>query len=344
MWNSAAPEPDGDAADEAVGEAVATADALGLGLGGAAVGGALKAGAGAGPRNRIPPMTSAAAAIPVTRPATIDRRGHICAGAYQYERPAAARETHCYDAAPMSGLSERARTRFVPALLTAFGVTLLAAGLLSYTMPVAADPLPTASPAASAAIVTPAPRITLPPLASVGPTVAPSAPADRVATRVRVAALKIDLPVLPPGGAKDYPLCDAAQWLQSDALGQPGQGRAVYLYGHARAGMFLPLLTASKVKNGKRMLGMVVEVWTSDDQRLLYEITEVRRHVSYKGALDYPFQASHEQLWLQTSEGSGKTFPKLQVVAEPISQEPAERKAAHPKDTSTDCTPPGWNG
>ena len=35
---------------------------------------------------------------------------------------------------------------------------------------------------------------------------------------------------------------------------------------------------ASKIANGKKMLGMVVEVYTSDDQRFLYEITEVRRH------------------------------------------------------------------
>ena len=50
-----------------------------------------------------------------------------------------------------------------------------------------------------------------------------------------------------PGGARDYPLCDAAQYFRADALGQPGQGRATYLYAHARTGMFLPLLTASKV-------------------------------------------------------------------------------------------------
>ncbi len=176
----------------------------------------------------------------------------------------------------MSGLAERARTRFVPALLTALGVTLLAAGLLSYTMPVTAEPLPTASPAASASIATPAPRITLPPLASVGPSASPSAPADRVATRVRVAALKIDLPVVKPGTSTDYPLCDVAQWI--GALGQPGQGRATYLYAHARKGMFLPMLDASLTKKGAKMLGMVVEVWTSDDQRFLYEIVEVRPH------------------------------------------------------------------
>ena len=57
-------------------------------------------------------------------------------------------------------------------------------------------------------------------------------------------------------------------------LGQPGQGKSVYLFAHARTGMFLPLLTASKVSNGKKMLGMIVEVWTADDQRFLYVITD----------------------------------------------------------------------
>ena len=123
----------------------------------------------------------------------------------------------------MSGLAERARTRFVPALLTALGVTLLAAGLLSYTMPVTAEALPTASPSGTgSALATPAPRITLPPLASVGPSTRPSAPADRVATRVRVAALKIDLPVVKPGDANDYPLCDVAMWIGRARTARPG--------------------------------------------------------------------------------------------------------------------------
>jgi hypothetical protein len=244
----------------------------------------------------------------------------------------------------MAGLAERARSRFVPALLTALGVTLLAAGLLSYTMPVTAETLPSASPTrtGSAVVVTPAPRITLPPLVSVGPSTAPSAPADRVATRVRIAALKIDLPVVKPGGPKDYPLCNVAQWFKADGLGQPGQGRATYLYGHARTGMFLPLLTASQVKNGAKMLGMVVEVWTSDDQRFLYEITEVRRHAPYDTALEDALGATTEQLWLQTSEGPapkpGKPpNPKLQVVAMPISQEAADHADAHPKAKPVVC-------
>ena len=42
--------------------------------------------------------------------------------------------------------------------------------------------------------------------------------------------------------------------------------------------MFLPDPRRLAIANGKKMLGMVVEVYTSDDQRFLYEITEVRRH------------------------------------------------------------------
>jgi hypothetical protein len=233
----------------------------------------------------------------------------------------------------MSGLAERARSRFVPALLTALGVTLLAAGLLSYTMPVTAEAIPTATPSRTGtAIATPAPRITIPPLASVGPSTSPSAPADRVATRVRVAALKIDLPVVKPGDSNDYPLCDVAMWI--GALGQPGQGRATYLYAHAREGMFLPLLEASRTKKGKKMLGMVVEVWTSDDQRFLYEIVEVRPH---QLNLDDALAATQEQLWLQTSEGPKGTPGKLQVIARPISQEAADHAAAHPKPKPVKC-------
>jgi hypothetical protein len=233
----------------------------------------------------------------------------------------------------MSGLAERARTRFVPAVLTALGVTLLAAGLLNYTTPVTAESLPTESPAASAALATPAPRITLPPLASVGPSADPSAPADRVATRVRVAALKIDLPVVKPGRPKEYPLCDVAQWL--GALGQPGQGRATYLYAHARTGMFLPLLDASLTKKGRaKLLGMVVEIWTSDDQRFLYEIVDVRRH---QLTLDDATSATDEELWLQTSEGPKGTPGKLQVVARPLSQESSDHASAHPKAKPVVC-------
>lgn len=228
----------------------------------------------------------------------------------------------------MSDLPDRLRTRIFPAILTAAGVTMLAAGLLSYTAPVAAEPaatataspVPTAEPTAS-------PRLTLPPLGSAAPpTPTPTADPDRVATRVRIAALDIDLPVIE--GPDGYPLCDVAMYLKE--LHQPGQGRATYIFAHARDGMFLPLLETRE----KDQLGMVVEVWTSDDYRFLYEVVDVRRD---QRDLTDALSATTEQLWLQTSEGPRGTPGKTQVVAEPISIEAADPAEAHPKPRPVDC-------
>ncbi|MEO6207030.1 MAG: sortase [Candidatus Limnocylindrales bacterium] len=229
----------------------------------------------------------------------------------------------------MVNLGDRIRTRVLPALLTASGVTLLAAGLLSYIPPVAAEPAPTQPPASASpsAAATPSPLITLPPLSSLPPpSASPSADPDRVATRVRVAALDIDMPIVE--GPAGYPYCDVAMYLKE--LKQPGQGGATYLFGHARAGMFLPLLETPE----KTQLGMVVEVWTSDDYRFLYEIVDVRRAQT---SLDDPLSADSEELWLQTSEGPRGTVGKTQVVAEPLSVERADPKDAHPTPKPVDC-------
>lgn len=254
----------------------------------------------------------------------------------------------CYDAAPMADLADRIRLRVLPALLTALGVALLAGGLLSLTSPVTADPLPSPSPTIVASVPpTALPLITFPPLPSdSAPSASPSAPADRVATRVRIAALKIDLPIIRQ--TTDKVPCDVAMYLEDPPehrLGQPGQGRATYLYAHARDGMFLPILDASMIQNGRSMLGMVVEVWTSDDGRFLYEITEVRRHIPADpaaGGLDDALRADNEQLWLQTSEGPGVAEgqprnPLLQVIALPISQEAADPADAHPEAKPVAC-------
>jgi hypothetical protein len=230
----------------------------------------------------------------------------------------------------MSDPVDAVRTRVLPALLTAFGVTLLAAGLLSYTTPVEAGPAATPSP--SIALVpttapTPSPLITLPPIASAPPsTPAASATPEGVATRVRIAAMDIDLPVIqgPPG----YPPCDVAMYLKE--LGQPGQGRASYIYAHARTGMFLPLL---ETKGGDQK-GLVVEVWTSDELRYLYEIVEVRRNQT---TLDGPLAADTEELWLQTSEGPRGTVGKTQVIALPISVDTATPEDSSPEANPVEC-------
>ena len=52
--------------------------------------------------------------------------------------------------------------------------------------------------------------------------------------------LGIDLPVIAQPNAS-YPSCNVAMYLQARGLGQPGNGRSIYLYAHARDGMFGPL-------------------------------------------------------------------------------------------------------
>ena len=234
----------------------------------------------------------------------------------------------------MRQLRDRLRTRLLPALLTASGVTLLAAGVLSYTLPVDAI-APTDRPSAATSSARPSappaatPRITLPPLGSAPPaTPSPTPDPDREATRIRIAALEIDMPVMP--GPPGYPPCDVAMWLEAPGLGQPGQGRATYLYAHARTGMFLPLLETSE----RRQRGMVVEVWTSDDWKFLYEIVEVRRNQT---TLDDAATADSEELWMQTSEGPRGTVGKTQVIAEPLSVERADPAEAHPEPRPVDC-------
>jgi hypothetical protein len=236
------------------------------------------------------------------------------------------------------GPSDRLRDRILPALLSALGVTFLAAGVLTWTAPVDAGPGVGASPTAVTADPTVSPRPTLPPLGTPStddptPTPLVVGPSDdRVATRVRVAALGIDLPVIKPPTPGAYPLCDVAEYIQE--LGQPGSERATYLYAHARTGMFLPILDASKIENGRGMLGMVVEVFTNDELRFLYEIEEVRRHQT---TLDDALAARTEELWLQTSEGPRGTVGKTQVIARFLSVAPAAPGESSPSPKPVVC-------
>lgn len=242
----------------------------------------------------------------------------------------------------MRSLFDLLRSRVAPAVITATGVMLLAAGLLSYTTPASAvDPSASPSPSPSAiaaASPSPSPAASASaapsPGASPSPSASPSAsPGARVATRIVIPALKIDLPIVaPPGGPDAYPLCNVAMYIQE--LGQPGEGRATYIYAHARTGMFLPLLTQSRINNGKAMIGDLVQVYTSDDQLFLYEITKVLRH---QLNLDAAVAATTEQLWLQTSEGPNGTIPKLQLLAMPLSWGPADPADAHPTPHPVVC-------
>jgi hypothetical protein len=221
----------------------------------------------------------------------------------------------------VSLVARRFRTRLFPALITALGVGLLATGLLSYTE--AVEPAVALKPLAS---YNPLPTLNPAQLPG-GDPLQSGFPADRVATRVVVPRLGIDLPVMLQQGDQygDYPLCDVALYLPF--LSQPGQGRATYIYAHAREGMFLPLLIASQSNDGKRMLGDIVQVYTSDNYVFIYQISEVHRHTT---DLNDAFSATSEEIFLQTSEGPNGTIPKLQVVADYLSSAPADPVAAHP--------------
>jgi sortase family protein len=239
-------------------------------------------------------------------------------------------------------LGSALRHRLLPAVLAATGVSLIAGGLLTYTGAAGMGPPPDETPIVVAGSPTPTPSLLPPtlPASSASPSIAPSASpgVDRVATRVVVRALKIDMPVIKPrGGPTAYPQCDVAMYLLDAGgyLKQPGQGSAIYLYAHARDGMFGPIYRlAIEKKTPNKMKGMLVEVYTSDDQVFWYEISEVRLHQT---SLDDAVEATSEELWLQTSEGPKGTPGKTQVRALPIAVLPANHADAHPKARPVNC-------
>lgn len=229
-------------------------------------------------------------------------------------------------------VTDRLRNRLVPAFVFAAGLTIVVAGALSFLSPVVAGGpdasptapigLPLASPSAPVFPAVPTPSIAPPPSAGPAGTATP--------TRVVIPGLRIDMAIVPdPDG---YPYCDVAMYHR--AFNTPGGAGATFVFAHARKGMFLPLLDASKKSNGKRMLGMLVSVFTADDREHLYEIREVRRHQT---TLDRVAAATTDQLWLQTSEGPKGTREKLHVVAQPVTVLPADHAEAHPKPRPLDC-------
>ena len=111
------------------------------------------------------------------------------------------------------------------------------------------------------------------------------------------------------------------------AFKQPGQGGVTYLYAHAQAGSFLPLLNASLVDGGAAMVGMTVRVWTGDSYLFTYRISEVRPH---QYSLDGAYAWKGESAWLQTSESSGPGTPKLQVVSVFVGSAQVDYAQAHP--------------
>jgi len=236
--------------------------------------------------------------------------------------------------------------------VAAFLVAVILAGCAA-TPP--ATPLATSTPAPS--LATPAPTPTPaqspepppagpplgPPLPSAVPT--PSAspstspgpatgPGGRP-TRVAVAALEIDLPVVIPPRNSTFPLCDVAEFFGPPAFQPPGADGVTYVYAHARTGMFLPILLASRRSGGRALIGEDVTVWTADNRRYTYRISRVRR---FQKSLDWAFDLPPNSLVLQTSETPYRTGTKVMVVARqvgaPAAVAPGE---AHPPTRPKAC-------
>jgi hypothetical protein len=242
-------------------------------------------------------------------------------------------------------------SRVVPALLTALGVVLITAGLLTYPDPTTAGTAVLETPeiiealtevvATDPASPSPSPSVSLDPGVSPAPTpeATPHPTGREIATRVVVPALDIDLPVI--RGNDGYPYCNVAMYLSSgkkadkDVFGQPGEGRATYIYSHARDGMFGPIYNlAIRDRTPNKMLGMVVQVYTNWNRLYLYEVRSVRLHIT---SLDNAMSRAKEEIWLQTSEGPAGTKGKTQVIGRFLSVEDSTKKESQPKPKPIRC-------
>ena len=223
--------------------------------------------------------------------------------------------------------SRRSGVRRSPALAVA---TLI---LASACVPNAGSTPAIGPPSSGAVVPAPGPTASDLPSGAGLPTLVPEAVLQRRPTRVRIDQLRIDLPIVePPPDPSHFPYCDVAEFLP--ALSRPGRPGATFLYAHARAGMFLPILEASLDRDGRSMLGMQVEVFTSDERQFVYEVTEVRRHVV---SLEFAYRITAEQLILQTSEGPRATREKTILVADPRSEAVASADDARPHANPVRC-------
>ena len=150
------------------------------------------------------------------------------------------------------------------------------------------------------------------------------------ATRVAVSGLGIDLPII--RGPSGYPPCRVAMYLPSQS--QPREPGITFIYAHARTGMFLPLLTRSRINGGASLIGRTVKVWTSDSYVSYYRIIRVRKTVNAMAGVT---SLTHERLWLQTSTGPNRTYPKLIIEASRYKTVRTTYAAAHPRARPVSC-------
>lgn len=161
--------------------------------------------------------------------------------------------------------------------------------------------LPRVSPAQT-------PVTSFPPVATDSPTPAPSpsqaAGQEIKAKRILIERLGIDLKIV-EGDGIDAPIGKAAHY---PGTGWPGGGTNIYIYGHARTGMFLSLWD---VKVGDQVVLTLV-----DGTQRTYEIAKVIPKAPWD-AVKYLDPTPTEQLTLQTSTSYHATSPRFIAIAYP---------------------------
>lgn len=227
--------------------------------------------------------------------------------------------------------------------LVGLAVLLLATGMAAAdnlgASPVAVSPSPLAqaslaptlvpslSPSPSA-VIDPAPSQN--PAPSASPTPIPVPRAGTYATRIVVSSLGIDLAIVQPKANEKFPLCDVAEYLHLSDRYQPGQGGVTYLYAHARPGMFGIFLHDLLVKRTNRLIGVTIQVYTSDDMVFTYKIAEMVLHqTTLNAAYAWPM-ADGEVLMLQTCETGRVGGPIMIAEAVLVSSRSASHAASHP--------------
>ena len=124
------------------------------------------------------------------------------------------------------------------------------------------------------------------------------------ATRIQITRLHIDLAIV-DGDGIDAPIGKAAHYPGS---AWPDGGTNIYIYAHARTGMFLSLWDA--------VVGDRVDLTLVDGSKRSYVVDKVLPKVP-PDAVEYLQPTQVEQLTLQTSTGPDESYPRFVVIAHP---------------------------
>jgi LPXTG-site transpeptidase (sortase) family protein len=218
---------------------------------------------------------------------------------------------------PGRGVSRRVATLVAALAIVAMAVGLSMALGVGPTDSTPAIPTPGTGLGASPAfsdlpLVTVAPAATRAPTASppgtgsasASPSPTPAAERGIRANRIRIARLGIDLAVV-EGDGVDAPIGKAAHYPGS---AWPGDGSNIYIYGHARVGMFITLWQAR--------IGDPIKLDLVDGTSRTYVVTKILPKVPYD-AVTYLEPTKKEQLTLQTSTSYYDTAPRFVVIAVP---------------------------